>query len=115
MAELGRLDDDPGACVLVCWLPGDLWVTLSYGVDPPHCVLLYRDDPGALEVEVKPFGQDSISYVHGYDLEVCLSHIEGLLDGEVDRVHERGGSKKVQRRIELVEDAIAKLTEASEL
>lgn len=65
--------------------------------------------------KMTPFGQHSQSFVYGYDLEVCLNHLEGLLDGEVDRLHERGGTKKVQRRIELVEAAIAHLTEASEL
>ena len=62
-----------------------------------------------------PFGVHSVSYTHGYDLPMCLSHLEGLLDGEVCAVQDKGGSKHVMKRIEMVEQAIALLTEVADL
>jgi hypothetical protein len=60
-----------------------------------------------------PFGHDSISYTHGYDLPILLSHLEGLLDGEVDAAHSKGIARKAMHRIELVEKAIGLLDEAA--
>lgn len=65
---------------------------------------------------MKPFGINGLSYSHGYDLPVLVSHLEGLLDSEVDECHSgRGGGKKVMKRIELVEAALQKLDEAMDL
>jgi len=116
MAELGgvldaggTLNDHRGA---VHPLRGDA---------PSHRDLLshlgvYRVDPGAVEGTImKAFGIGSLSYEHGYDLPIVLSHLEGLLDGEVDLIHEQGGGKKKMQRIALVEQAIEKLSEAMDM
>jgi len=58
-----------------------------------------------------PFGVHSVSYTHGYDLPMCLSHLEGLLDGEVHRAH----GPKALKRIFHGEQAIALLTEVADL
>lgn len=64
---------------------------------------------------MKPFGKESSSYNIGYDLPLLLSHLEGLLDGEVNEIHELGAAKKRMARVELVEQAIEKLTEAADM
>lgn len=64
---------------------------------------------------MKPFGKESVSYTYGYDLPMCLSHLEGLLEGEVQRVESKGGSKKIMTRIEFVERALALLSDAAEM
>ena len=62
---------------------------------------------------MKPFGKDSFSYTQSYGLPMLISHLEGLLDSETDEYE--GASKKHRARIELVEQAIDKLTRAADM
>ena len=62
---------------------------------------------------MKPFGRYSPSFSHGYDLPLVISHLEALLDYEVNEAHSRGISRKAMTRIELVEKALANLEEAA--
>lgn len=62
--------------------------------------------------KLRPFGKDSLSYEHGYDLSLLVSHIEGLISGEEDTCNFRGPKGK---RLRKVEDALELLQEAMEM
>lgn len=63
---------------------------------------------------MRPFGEDSMSYRAGYSLSLCLSHLEGLQDEEAETLCSSGRGPK-WKRANLVEEAVAKLTEALDM
>ena len=63
---------------------------------------------------MKPFGAHTTSYRHGYSLAVCLSHLEGLRDGESETLNASGKGLR-WKRMNLIDEAVAKLTEAYDM
>jgi hypothetical protein len=63
---------------------------------------------------MKPFGEHSLSYRAGYTLGVCLSHLEGMQGAEAETLCSSGRGPK-WKRANLVEEAVAKLTEACDM
>lgn len=61
---------------------------------------------------MKPFGEHCLSYRSGYTVELCLSHLEGLLDAERER---KRGQGKYRERMGLIEDAVEKLNRAVDM
>lgn len=63
-------------------------------------------------MNLKPFGHGGTAHEYGYDLPLCLSWLESMVEHESETTGSRG---RKHQRLRKVEEAVALLNEAMDM